>query len=182
MRQARFVRTVSRKERAGIEDLFRRGPNARTKQRANAIRLSAIGYTIPQIAEVLGCHQQSVHNWIDAFESDGVAGLHDKPRSGRPPKATVDYRNRLVDAIRTNPYDLDYPFTVWTLTRIRAHMAKELGILLSESRVRQIMKEENFVFKRPKHSLKGKRDEDAFAAVHDLLEQAKKNPWNPIPA
>ncbi len=72
------------------------------------------------------------------------------------------------------------PFTVWTITRIRAHMAREMGILLSESGVRQIMKEQGLVFKRPKHTLAKKQDKDAFAAVRDILEQAKKKPWNPV--
>jgi hypothetical protein len=60
-------------------------------------------------------------------------------------------------------------------------MAKEMRILLSESRVRQIMKEEGLVFKRPKHTLAEKRDEDAFTEVRDVLEQVKKSPWNPVP-
>ena len=53
-------------------------------------------------------------------------------------------------------------------------MAREMKILLSESRVRQIMKEEGLVFKHPKHTLAQKRDKDAFAEVRDILEQVKK--------
>lgn len=60
-------------------------------------------------------------------------------------------------------------------------MARDIGILLSESRVQQIMKEQGLVFKRPKHTLAKKQDKDAFAAVRDILEQAKKSPWNPVP-
>ena len=182
MRTPRHVRSLTAAESDRIDQLFRYGPNARTRKRANAVRLSALDYSVPQIAEILGCNQQSVHNWITAFEQGGIGALHDKPRSGRPVKADADYRQLLVDSIRANPHDLGYPFTVWTITRIRAHMARETSVLLSETRVRDIMKQEDLVFKRPKHSLKDKRDEDAFAAVRDLLDQAKKSPWNPIPA
>lgn len=182
MRTPRQVRPLTSTEVRQINDLFRRGPNARTRKRANAVRLSAKSYTVPQIADILGCNQQSVHNWLTAFEQGGTDALYDRPRSGRPAKANTDYRALLVESIRANPLDLGYPFTVWTITRIRAHMARETSVLLSESRVRQVMKEENLAFKRPKHSLKNKRDEDAFASVRDLLEQAKQNPWNPIPA
>jgi len=181
MRAARYVRSLSATEGAEIENLFRHGPNERTRKRANAIRLSALGYTVLAIAEVLGCNPQSIRNWINSFEASGVGGLYDKPRSGRPPKATADYRQRLLAAIKTNPYDLGYPFTVWTITRIRAHMAREINVLISASRVRQVMKEEGLVFKRPKHSLSMKRNADAFASVRHLLDEAKKNPWNPVP-
>ena len=181
MKPQRFIRTLTKTERQEVENLFRKGPNNRVRKRAHAVRLSAMGYTVPQIAEILGCNRQSIHNWFDTFEAQGCQGLYDKPRSGRPVTATVDYRKQLVEAIKTNPRKMGYPFTVWTLIRIRAHMAREMRILLSESRVRQIMKEERLVFKRPKHTLAQKRDNDAFAEVHDILEQVKKSPWNPVP-
>jgi len=181
MRPQRFIRDLTKTERQEIENLFRRGPNNRVRKRAQAIRLSAMGYTITQIVEILGCNRQSIHNWFDLFEEQSYQGLRDKPRSGRPVIATVDYRQHLVEAIKTNPRKMGYPFTVWTLTRIRAHMAREMKILLSESRVRQIMKEEGLVFKRLKHTLAQKRDKDAFAEVRDILEQVKKSPWNPVP-
>lgn len=181
MRPQRFIKDLTKIERQEIEEMFRRGPNNRVRKRAQAIRLSAMGYTITQIVEILGCNRQSIHNWFDLFEAQGYQGLCDKPRPGRPVIATADYRQRLVEAIKTNPRKMGYPFTVWTLTRIRAHMAREMKILLSESRVRQIMKEEGLVFKRPKHTLAQKRDKDAFAEVRDILEQIKKSPWNPVP-
>jgi transposase len=180
MKPQRFIRTLTKTERQEVEELYRHGPNNRIRKRAHAIRLSAIGYTVTQIAEILGCNRQSIHNWFDLFEAQGCQGIYDKPRSGRPVIATVDYRTRLVEAIKTNPRNMGYPFTVWTLTRIRAHMAREIRILLSESRVRQIMKEEGLVFKRPKHTLAQKREKDAFTEVQDILEQVKKSPWNPV--
>lgn len=181
MKPQRFIRKLTKTERQEVENLFRKGPNNRVRKRAHAIRLSAMGYTVTQIAEILGCNRQSVHNWLYMFEQNGPQGLCDKPRSGRPAIATIDYRTKLVEAIKTNPRKIGYPFTVWTLTRIRAHMAREMRILLSESRVRQIMKEQGLVFKRPKHTLAQKRDQDAFAEVRDVLEQVKKSPWNPVP-
>jgi transposase len=181
MRPQRFIRNLTKIEQQEIEELYRRGPNHRVRKRAQAIRLSAMGYTVTQIVQILGCNRQSIHNWFDMFEQNGPQGLCDKPRSGRPAIATIDYRTKLVEAIKTNPRKIGYPFTVWTLTRIRAHMAREMRILLSESRVRQIMKEEGLVFKRPKHTLAQKRDKDAFAEVRDILEQIKKSPWNPVP-
>lgn len=180
MKPQRFIRSLTKKERQDVEQLFRKGRSNRVRTRANAVRLSAMGYSVTRISEVLGCNRQSIHNWFDAFETQGCQGLFDKHRCGRPPIATPDYRNRLIEVIKANPKDMGYPFTVWTITRIRAHMAREMSILLSESRVRQIMKEQGLVFKRPKHTLAKKQDKDAFASVRDILEQAKKGHWNPV--
>lgn len=182
MRPPRYVRPLTNEERDAIENLYRHGPNGRIRKRAQAIRLSALGYDAPEIAGILGCNRQSIHNWINAFETAGLDALADKSRSGRPPIATAEYRKQLIKAIKVNPHDLGYPFTVWTVTRIRAHLARELHILLSESRVRQIMAEEQLVFKCPKHSLADKRNPDAFAAVRQILDELKKMPWIPVPA
>ena len=182
MKPPRFVRKLTQTERDKIDQLYRHGPNARIRKRAQTIRLSSLRYTVPQISEILGCNPQSVHNWLTAFELGGFQALCDKPRPGRPVTATAEYRACLVQAVKNSPKDLGYPFTVWTVTRLRAHVARKTRILLSESRVRQIMKEEGLVFKRPRHTLKPKRDPDAFAAVRDLLDRAKKNAWNPAPA
>ena len=178
----RFVRPLTRAETRRIEELFKTAPQPRVRRRANAVRLSSLGYTVSEIAEVIGCTWQTVRNCFDRFESGGAEALHDRPRSGRPPVATPDYRSRLVEAGKTSPNKLGYPFTVGSVARLRAHMAREMDVLISKTRVRQIMKEEGLVFKRPKHTLKGKRDEDAFAAVRSILDQLKKSPWNPIPA
>jgi len=181
MKPHRFVRRLSRREAEEIEQLCRRGADARTRRRAQAVRLSAKTYPVPEIADILVCNQSSVHNWLDRFESGGVAALADRPRSGRPPVATVDYRRRLVEAVDQDPTELGYPFTVWTVIRLRAHLARELGVLLGASRVRQIMKEEGLVFKRPKHTLAEKRDSQAFAEVQAILDGLKKKPWHPVP-
>jgi len=56
MRPQRFIRTLSKIERQEIEKLFRRGPNNHVRKRAQAIRLSDMGYTVTQIMEILGCN------------------------------------------------------------------------------------------------------------------------------
>ena len=76
-------------ERQEIENLFRKGPNNHVRKRAHAVRLNAMGYTVSQIVEILGCNRQSVYNWFDLFEQKSPQGLCDKPRFVKPQK---DYR------------------------------------------------------------------------------------------
>jgi len=181
MKPPRFVRALTAREKKEVEKLFRNGPNPRIRKRAHAVRLSVLRYTVPQIAEILGCTGQSVLNWFNAFESAGASALLDKPKSGRPPAATPTYRAELVKAVKTNPKDLGYPFTVWSVTRLRAHLARALRILICDSRMRQILKEEGLVYKCPKHSLAKKRDPKAFAEIQGILDRLKKKSWHPVP-
>ena len=56
----------------------------RTKQRAEMLRLSHRGWTTEQIAEYLGCRVETVRRAIHRWQKQGLEGLWDAPRSGRP--------------------------------------------------------------------------------------------------
>jgi DNA-directed RNA polymerase specialized sigma24 family protein len=48
------------------------------------VLLSAHGLPPAMIAELLDCHPATVRRWISRFNDEGLAGLADRPRSGRP--------------------------------------------------------------------------------------------------
>src|ERR671923_86227 len=56
----------------------------RQASRAVMVLLSLHGLAPAQIAELLDCHPATVRRWISRFNSEGLAGLADRPRSGRP--------------------------------------------------------------------------------------------------
>ncbi len=53
-------------------------------RRAQIILLAADGLTIRRIAARVGVDRNVVRTWLDRFRVEGVAGLHDHPRPGRP--------------------------------------------------------------------------------------------------
>jgi len=52
--------------------------------RAKAILLAADGLANTEIAERLGCSRTSVSTWRRRFCAEGMQGLEEKPRPGRP--------------------------------------------------------------------------------------------------
>jgi transposase len=70
---------------ADIEQL-REDLRGRWRQAARAVMvlLSLQGLSPAQIAGLLECHPVTVRRWIGRFSAEGVAGLADRPRSGRP--------------------------------------------------------------------------------------------------
>jgi Winged helix-turn helix len=56
----------------------------RVVQRAQIVSASAHGETAPVIAPQVGLSVLRVRAWIQRFNRDGLAGLRDAPRSGRP--------------------------------------------------------------------------------------------------
>ena len=56
----------------------------RQATRAVMVLLSAHGLPPAQIAALLDCHPATVRRWIGRFNAEGLAGLADRPRCGRP--------------------------------------------------------------------------------------------------
>ena len=46
------------------------------------------GMTRQEAAETAGMDRQTLGDWVHRFNADGVAGLADRPRSGRPRGST----------------------------------------------------------------------------------------------
>jgi transposase len=76
---------------------------------------------------------------------------------------------------------LGYGFSVWSLARLAQHMKKETGISLSDDQLGRVLRAEGFSYQRPKHTMKGKRDETAYERSRRQLKQLKKKRSSQIP-
>lgn len=63
---------------------------------------------------------------------------------------------------------------MWTIDRLRAHLAKATGIELSESRFRALLKREGFRYRRPKYDLSHLQEQVEKEKANELLEGLKK--------
>jgi len=64
----------------------------RVSYRAHFVLLSDQGKSPPEIAGLFGHSAASVRGWLKRYRAEGIAGLYDRPRSGRPRK--LDSRSR----------------------------------------------------------------------------------------
>lgn len=53
-------------------------------RRARIVLSAADGVPVRHIGPRLGVSRTVVRDWLDRFRADGLAGLQDRPRSGRP--------------------------------------------------------------------------------------------------
>jgi len=53
-------------------------------RRARLVLLAADGLPLRRIAQQVGVDRNVVRDWLDRFRQQGLAGLHDRPRPGRP--------------------------------------------------------------------------------------------------
>ena len=53
-------------------------------RRARIVLLAADGMALRHIGPAVGVQRHVVRDWLDRFRQQGLAGLQDRPRSGRP--------------------------------------------------------------------------------------------------
>lgn len=173
------VRALSLSEQKQLEQVVRHGSNAAEVRRAQMIRMSSQGDRAAEIAAAWGLNAQSVLRILRRFNREGMDCLRDKPRSGRPPKTTQRYVAILKQAVSGSPRDLGYPFSSWTLGRLREHLAQECGILLHPAYLSRLMARHGIVYRRPKHVMAHLRNAQEYDEKKALLDFLKKTRLGP---
>ncbi len=148
--------------------------DAEVFRNATVILMTAVGRSKASIAEDLGCSPATVDNIRKRYRERGLEGLKRRKPPGPKPRATAEYRAALRRAVQTSPPSLGFGFSVWSAARLAAYLERQTGIALTADRVRRILHEEGFSFQRPKHTMKGKRDEDAYEKARRQLKRMKK--------
>ena len=87
MRPFRRVRSLDLVEVSSLEESYRVSNDADVRTRCQIILLSNEGRSTSEIARLVRFSEDTVLYWVDRFEAEGLPGLEDRPRSGRPPKS-----------------------------------------------------------------------------------------------
>jgi transposase len=130
--------------------------------------------TIASIAEELGVTPDTVIRVRRAYRKGGAAALHPIKPTGRPSRATPQYIQAMRDAVSVNPLTLGYGFSNWSAPRLAAHLKKVTGISFGDDQLSRLLHRNGFSFQRPKHTMKGKRDEAAYDKAKAELKVMKK--------
>lgn len=166
--------TLSSEDLKVVEDTIAHDKRPEVVKRAMALRFLHRGHAPEEVAEMLLVASSTIYNWCRRWEAEGVAGLVNKPKSGRPSKATPEYCQQLDAALEHEPAAYGYAFTIWTLDRLRDHLETQTGIRLSRGRFRILMENRDYVYRRPKRDLTSKQDADAKQQAAELIEELKK--------
>ncbi|HEY2442744.1 MAG TPA: IS630 family transposase [Streptosporangiaceae bacterium] len=135
----------------------------RQAERAVMVLLSVQGLPPARIAGLLGCHPATVRRWIGRFNAEGLAGLADRPRCGRP--RLGGRLSRRIAALLERPGP-------WTLPRIWRYLGRpQVSMRTLYRRVRQVA-----VWRRPKLIARGDPDHDHVVAgiIARLLELPRR--------
>jgi DNA-binding MarR family transcriptional regulator len=103
MAKRQRIVSVTAKQREELDSLLRRpSVAAGLAKRARAIVLLAEGATVSATGRTVQMQRRHLYKWISRFRQQGVAGLSDGKRTGRPPVFPPRSRDSLgQDRLRT---------------------------------------------------------------------------------
>ena len=80
-----------------------RSGELRLVERAKMVIRCIAGEAIKDIAADMGVKPNTVITWRERFKTDSLDGLHDRPRSGKPPIYTGDFRTCVLETLGEPP-------------------------------------------------------------------------------
>jgi transposase len=98
------VPECSQEDRDVLEGWARsRTMEARMVERARIVLGCLEGKPISVVAENLKVRPNTVIDWRRRFEAEGIAGLQDRHRSGKPPRYTEEFRKQVLSTLEEPP-------------------------------------------------------------------------------
>jgi len=182
MRKAIKLRTLTAEEETEVRRLA-----ASRKEPHNLVQRAKLIVALMDDPKLYATHaalqvgfrgEQTGVNWVRRFNAEGLAGLQDKPKAGRPPTHAQSVRSALVKLARTKPESLGYPYKLWTLERLQTAFQEREGVHLSDSTIWEWVEAEGFRWKRQESWF-----HDAEKADPEFMEKrgASSRPTKPLP-
>ena len=98
------IPNCTEKDRETLEQMVRsRTEEVRMAERANIILKCLEGERVHRIAKDLHIRPNTVIEWRRRFEKDGLQGLKDRHRSGKPPTYDAEFRNNVIKTLELPP-------------------------------------------------------------------------------
>ena len=147
------IRTIAldTAQREALELGQKQGENAKFRQRCQIILLKSQGRTAKDIGQNVGLSPISVNQWLNRYETEGIASLHTRPGRGRKPildvqkeaevvKAAVcEERQRLQQAKATLEQQLGKCFSTRTLKRFLKNLAAPGNASVDDLKINQTL-------------------------------------------
>ncbi|MEO0685925.1 MAG: helix-turn-helix domain-containing protein [Cyanobacteria bacterium J06649_11] len=122
-----------------LKNLYTDLPNS-YRQRIQIMLLADEGKSQTEICRTLGCSPATVRYWTNVARS-GIAHQWQDYPIGRPKVVSDEYLQRLQELLKGSPRDYGYSFQRWTANWLSKHLAKELGIQVSDRHIKRLLKQ-----------------------------------------
>lgn len=138
---------------SALQAEIRRSGEARYDHRLHGVLLVAQDMSCPEVAARLGDAPRTVENWVRRFLADGLAGLSEAERSGRPSRLTREHLAALGAALRDTPTAAGLSGELWDGKLLAAFVAERFGAPLGVRQCQRLFRQLGFRLRKPRPML-----------------------------
>jgi transposase len=134
--------------------------------------LALKGWTSTQIAELFDVSRWTAVQWIQRLNEQGIEGLEEKPRPGRPVRMNREIQTQLELALTSSPRDKGLSRNRWDGVAVIEYLEREHGIHLKVRQAQRWMRRLGFSLHRPVYRYAQATSE----GVEEFCKSIKKTP------
>jgi transposase len=134
------------------------------------------GWSTKSVASFLDVTQRAVQSWVKAFRERGTQALAAQPRSGRPPKLTLQQEQTVLGWILHSPTEFGFATELWTAPRVTSLIRKNFGVTFNPHYVVEWLAKRNISSQRPQRQPREKNPQEIQRWLkRDWKQIAKKS-------
>jgi transposase len=126
-----------------VQEEIRRSEESRYDHRLHGILLVAQGLSAPEAAVWLGDAARTVELWLHRFQEEGVAGLRENRRPGRPSRLNPEQLAQALMAVRSAPTEVGMSADLWDANTLSTYL-HTLGVDLRPRQCRNLLRQWGF--------------------------------------
>jgi transposase len=123
-----------------LDTFLKQTKEARLFCRAQAVRAVVQGHRLQTVSDSLHFTYAALRKWVHRFASQGVQGLADRPRPGRPPKVPCELAYHLDRLVDHAPRQHGSSHSQWSGQELATVLARQTGVHLSRESLRAVLK------------------------------------------
>ena len=144
----------------GLQDEIRRSEESRYDHRLHGVLLVAQGMSCRQVSELLGDAPRTVAYWVRRFERDGLGGLTEEERPGRPRRLSEDHIQDIDEALRRQPSDFGLTGNLWDGKTLSAYVKSQWDVGLGARQCQRLFRQLGFRLRKPRPLIASANPED----------------------
>jgi transposase len=146
----------------------------RVSKRLHAVLLNSEGHTSTEVGKLLNTSREKVSEWLKIYDHQGVDGLMEGKRTGRPSELTDLQKVLICDIIDSGPIAYGLVTGVWTSPLISEIIDWEFNIKYHPGHVRKLLQEFGFSVQSPKRLLAAADKEKRTKWITETYPNLKK--------
>lgn len=148
----------------------------RVARRLQAVVLNSEGHTSGELAQILKAPRSRVSEWLLRYQANGMEGLLEGYRSGRPAGLNDTQRRELGDILDSGPVAYGLDTGIWTSPMIAWVIEEEFGVHYHPGHVRKLLHDLGFSVQRPRRVLARANAEEQDRWHRRIYPNLKKKP------